>query len=313
MRKLANVLVVISGVFMIYSAVTKLTGEGIIVWGPVRFAATSGLFLSVFCMLIAVFIKVSIAQEKNIAIGTMRSLFWLGILIVFGIIVGVFLSHITSRNKKLTDQEVITSFNIIASQRPTHGFVTWMGIRAEQFPTDNWSMQEIMFEVKPDFIIETGTLYGSTSLYYATVLAQVNKDGKVLTVDIDPRVEEASKFDIFKERVEVLKGDSVSAEIINAIREKVQGKKVLVTLDSLHTKNHVLKELNLYSQFVSIGSYIVVQDTNMNGHPVLPNFGPGPFEAVEDFLKTHKNFAIDHSREKFLLTDYPSGYLKRIQ
>lgn len=96
------------------------------------------------------------------------------------------------------------------------------------------------------------------------------------------------------------------------LNKRVKNSKVLVTLDSLHTKKHVLKELNLYSNFVSLNSYIVVQDTNVR-HQVLPDFGPGPMEAVEEFLKTNKDFEIDHSREKFLLTFYPSGYLKRIK
>jgi cephalosporin hydroxylase len=154
---------------------------------------------------------------------------------------------------------------------------------------------------------------GGTTLFYATVLEKVNQNGKVITIDVDPRVEEASKLKIFKERVEVIKGSSVSPEVIDKIDKRVKNKKIIVMLDSLHTKEHVLKELNLYSNFVSLNSYIIVQDTNLNGHPVASDFGPGPMEAVEEFLKTNKHFKIDHSREKFLLTFYPSGYLKRMK
>jgi len=146
------------------------------------------------------------------------------------------------------------------------------------------------------------------------VLDHVNKDGKVITVDIENQLDrKASKQEIFMKRVEFILGDSVSQKVINTIDKKVKNHTVLVTLDSLHTKEHVLKELKLYSNFVSVGSYIIVQDTNINGHPVFPAFGLGPMEAVEEFLKTDDRFIIDHNREKFLITFYPSGYLKRVK
>lgn len=216
----------------------------------------------------------------------------------------------------LSDQEIIKRFHqiyygntLLWSEK-----TTWLGVVCEQTPHDNWMMQEIIYEIKPDFIIETGTYKGGSALFYATVLDHVNKDGKVITVDIENQLDSnASKQEIFMKRVEFILGDSVSQKVINTIDKKVKNHTVLVTLDSLHTKEHVLKELKLYSNFVSVGSYIIVQDTNINGHPVLPAFGPGPMEAVEEFLKTDDRFIIDHSREKFLITFYPSGYLKRVK
>ncbi len=82
-------------------------------------------------------------------------------------------------------------------------------------------------------------------------------------------------------------------------------------LDSDHRREHVLRELELYSRFVTPGCYLVVEDTNINGHPVAPTFGPGPMEAVRDFLASTDDFEVDHSREKLLLTFNPSGYLRR--
>lgn len=86
----------------------------------------------------------------------------------------------------------------------------------------------------------------------------------------------------------------------------------MVVLDSDHSADHVTKELSIYSQFVSQGCYLVVEDTNINGHPVLPEFGPGPAEALEEFLAGNGQFTVDESREKFLLTFNPKGYLRRI-
>lgn len=225
----------------------------------------------------------------------------------------------------LNDRQVIKRFTDIYARSEVWRQTTWLGVVSAQTPCDNWVMQEIIYDIKPDFIIETGTFLGGSSLYYATVLNQVNKNGRVITVDIeDRRDKKVLESELVKERVDFIKGDSVSNEVIAAISEKVKNHRVLVTLDSLHTKDHVLKELELYSQFVSPGSYIVVQDTywdlmprSMKKELVARGWRTetqqGPLEAVKEFLKTNKNFAIDKSKEKYLLTWYSSGYLKRAE
>jgi cephalosporin hydroxylase len=190
---------------------------------------------------------------------------------------------------------------------------SWLGVPSEQTPTDNWSMQEIIAETRPDYIIETGTANGGTTLFYATVLSFVNPEGKVITVDVDPHIDKASRFPIWKRSVEMVVGSSLDPKVADHIAQEVSGKRVLITLDSLHTHDHVLHELEIYSKIVSPGSYLVLQDTNINGHPVAPGWGSGPMEALEDFMKTHDNFVADRSREKFLLTHYPQGWLKRVK
>jgi cephalosporin hydroxylase len=174
-------------------------------------------------------------------------------------------------------------------------------------------MQEIISELRPDYIIETGTMNGGTTLFYASVLSNVNPNGKVITIDVAPKVEDASKLPLWKQRVEMIIGSSIDPKVTDHVAEEVANKKVLVTLDSLHTQDHVLKEMQIYSKLVTPGSYLVVQDTNLNGHPVAPRWGPGPWEAVQEFLKTNDNFVADHEREKFLLTFYPGGWLKRVK
>jgi cephalosporin hydroxylase len=145
------------------------------------------------------------------------------------------------------------------------------------------------------------------------VQSYVKPDGKVITIDVEPHVANAAKLPIWNQRVELVVGSSVDPKVTDHIAQEVSGKKVLVTLDSLHTRDHVLKEMEIYSKLVTPGSYLVVQDTNINGHPVDPGWGPGPAEAVQDFMKRHDNFVVDRSREKFLLTFYPGGWLKRVK
>lgn len=210
------------------------------------------------------------------------------------------------------DQEVVKRFMQIYFKSGAWFTTGWLGVQTVQMPSDNWMMQEIITATKPDYIIEAGTYHGGASLFYATVLSQVNPSGRVITIDINPQVAAASKFPIFKERVSVITGSSTAPEVVDRIAKEVKGRVVLVTLDSLHTKDHVLKEMELYAPLVTKGSYLVVQDTALNGHPIEPAHGPGPMEAVRDFLKGHPEFRHDRKAEKFLVTFYPGGWLQRI-
>lgn len=216
----------------------------------------------------------------------------------------------------IADEWVIRRFTQIYWERKI-GFssnpVYWLGIPSVQNPADNWMMQEIIYEVNPDVIIETGTYKGGTTLFYAAVLAHVNPEGKIITVDIADYSGQASERSLWQERVEKIMGSSIDPELVRSIAGKVKGKKVLVTLDSDHSKEHVLRELELYAPLVSPGSYLVVQDTVYGGNPVNSKSGEDPLAAVREFLKNHPEFSVDRDREKFLLTFYPSGYLKRVR
>jgi cephalosporin hydroxylase len=186
-----------------------------------------------------------------------------------------------------------------------------MGIQAQQNPCDMWIVQEIIHEVKPDFIIETGTYKGGASLFLATVLKNISDSSKVITVDIERQMDAAAQLGLFQERVEFIEGDSVSEGVIGRIADRVKGSRAVVILDSDHHQQHVLKELRLYSRFVAPGSYLIVHDTSHNGHPLKTSYGKGPMEAVEEFLAENKSFISDRSREKFLMTFSPKGFLKR--
>ncbi len=190
----------------------------------------------------------------------------------------------------------------------------WLGVQTLQNPMDIWITQEIIVETKPDFIVETGTFYGGSALVWATILQQVNPNGRVITVDIEDHTQEVKDLPLWKEKVEFFRGSSVAPEVVEAIRKRVEGKKVMIIFDSDHHKDHVLKELFAYSPFVQVGGYIIVQDTNLNGHPVyqVTWSGPGPMEAVEEFLALDKHFELDQGRERLLFTFCPRGFLKRV-
>ena len=184
---------------------------------------------------------------------------------------------------------------------------SWFGHNAVKCPLDLWIYQEILFENRPDFIVETGSFEGGSALFLATMLEILGK-GKVITIDI-----KQSDNRPRHPRIVYLTGSSIDHDLFERVRTVVEGASVMVILDSDHRKEHVLEELNLYSQLVTPSQYLIVEDTNINGNPVYEEFGPGPFEAVEEFLQNNNSFTVDQNRERFMLTMNPGGYLLRIE
>ncbi|MDQ6782875.1 MAG: cephalosporin hydroxylase family protein [Actinomycetota bacterium] len=183
-----------------------------------------------------------------------------------------------------------------------------MGIPIWKCPFDLWVYQELLHELRPGLVIETGTAWGGSALYMASMLDLVGH-GSVLSIDLRPRDPRP-----VHPRISYLKGSSTDPAICALATEAAAGAEgVMVILDSDHSCDHVLRELQLYSPLVSVGGYVVVEDTNINGHPVVPDFGPGPMEAVDQFLSAEDHFGIDRGREKFYLTQNPRGFLKRLQ
>jgi cephalosporin hydroxylase len=199
----------------------------------------------------------------------------------------------------------------------------WLGRPIIQYPQDIIAMQEIIWRVKPDFIIETGIAHGGSIIFYSSLLELIGGDGHVLGIDIDIREHnriEIEKHPMYK-RITMIEGSSIDDGTIKQVQNLVKNKKkVLVVLDSHHTHEHVLKELHLYSPFVTKGSYIVIFDTVIEDLPEdsFPNrpWGKGnnPKTAVQEFLKTNNRFEIDKSiAGKLLITVAPDGYLKCIK
>ncbi|MCK4816275.1 cephalosporin hydroxylase family protein, partial [bacterium] len=197
---------------------------------------------------------------------------------------------------------------------------SWMGRPIIQLPQDIVAMQEIIWKVKPDLIIETGIAHGGSILFFASMMEMMGIDGQVLGLDIDIRAHnfgEIIRHPMYK-RITMIEGSSTDEKIAEKVYEFAKGKKrILVCLDSNHTHEHVLKELKLYAPLVTVGSYCIVFDTVIEdmpkeAHPDRP-WGPGnnPKTAVWEFLKHNDRFEIDKSIEnKLLITAALDGYLK---
>ncbi|MCX6316582.1 MAG: cephalosporin hydroxylase family protein [Bacteroidetes bacterium] len=237
-------------------------------------------------------------------------------------------SFIEERNQRIAQngtnealQQAAASFNVAShSSHYSYNF-SWMGRPIIQYPQDMIAMQEIIWELKPDLIIETGIAHGGSLIYYASIMELIGK-GEVLGIDIDIRAHnraEIEKHPMFR-RIKMIEGSSVSADIVELVKKEAEGKEtVLVCLDSNHTHEHVFQELNMYAPFVTPGSYIVVFDTIVEDLPEgyftqkrAWGVGDNPKTAVHEFLKSNPQFTIDHSIDnKLLIGVAPHGYLKR--
>jgi cephalosporin hydroxylase len=200
---------------------------------------------------------------------------------------------------------------------------TWLGRPIIQLPQDIIAVQEIIWEVKPDLIIETGIAHGGSLIFHASLLELIDGDGIVLGIDIDIRKHnrlEIEKHPMFK-RIRMIEGSSVDQPTVDRVHDFSEGKgRILVILDSNHTHDHVLRELELYSPLVTKGSYLIVLDTVIEDLPEgsFPDRpwgrGNNPRTAVWEFLKTNGRFEIDRNiQNKLVITSAPDGYLKCIK
>lgn len=228
---------------------------------------------------------------------------------------------------------------VLASTPPKYSYnFSWLGRPIIQYPQDMVAVQEIIWNVKPDLIIETGIAHGGSLILSASMLAQLDleeaiKNGttinpadsnrKVLAIDIDIRAHnrEAIEAHHLSSRIQMIEGSSIDEDIASQVKEIAREyKNILVFLDSNHTHDHVLSELELYAPLTSVGSYCVVFDTIVEDMPedMYPNrdWGPdnNPKTAVWEFLKSHSEYEVDSALEnKLLISVAPEGYLKRIR
>ena len=199
---------------------------------------------------------------------------------------------------------------------------TWLGRPIIQYPQDILIIQELIWEIKPDLVIETGIARGGSLIFTASILELIGK-GNVIGIDVDIRKhnrEEIEKHPMFK-RIKMIEGSSIDKKIVKKIFKLAEKKKkILVLLDSSHTHSHVLEELKSYSPLVNKGSYVVVFDTVLEDMPKnsFPNRpwdkGDNPKTAVKEFVKKSNRFKIDVDIErKLMITSNPSGFLKCVK
>lgn len=205
---------------------------------------------------------------------------------------------------------------------------TWMGRPIIQYPQDMVAMQELLWEVKPDLVVETGIAHGGSLVYSASILALLEmtgaiENGRVLGIDIDIREHNRMAIEShpMASRIDMIEGSSIDPAIIDRVHKHAKKhSRILVCLDSNHTHDHVLAELQAYAPLVTIGSYCVVFDTiiedlPVDSYPDRPwNVGNNPKTAVFTYLKDNDNFTIDTGIDsKLLISVAPHGYLKRIK
>lgn len=229
------------------------------------------------------------------------------------------------------NEELTSSANAFmkSSTEPKYSYnFSWLGRPIIQYPQDIIAMQELIWSIQPDLIIETGIAHGGSLIFSASML-ELNaacggpQEAEVLAVDIDIRQhnrDEIESHPMFK-RISMIEGSSIAPEIIEQIKARaVNKKRILVCLDSNHTHDHVLAELEAYAPLTSVGSYCVVFDTIIEDLPesMFPDrpWAPkdNPKTAVWEYLKTHPEFEVDKQIDnKLLISVAPDGYLKRIR
>jgi cephalosporin hydroxylase len=219
--------------------------------------------------------------------------------------------------------EVTREWFIASSQYEYSYHFSWLGRPIIQFPQDVLAMQEIIWSVKPDLIIETGIARGGSLIFYASLLELIGEGGIVVGIDIDIREDnrrEIERHPLFK-RIRMIQGSSIDPAVVAEVSSLAKGReKILVALDSNHTHDHVLSEMKYYSPFVTQSSYLVVFDTIIEDMPEDFSFnrswgkGNNPATAVREFLKANDRFVADQEIDnKLLITVAPGGYLKCVK
>jgi cephalosporin hydroxylase len=199
--------------------------------------------------------------------------------------------------------------------------LTWMGRPIIQFGTDMIMLQELIWKIKPEIFIETGIAHGGSLIYTASLFELMGNNGQVIGIDVEIRAHNRVAIEAHSmyKRIKMIEGSSISESTINDLEKLLaNGKTTMVMLDSNHSKDHVLSELRLYSKYVSVGSYIIVQDGSQEWVSDIPRGKlewkeDNPLAAIELFLKENDDFVIDETYTRLGITQSPNGYLKKIK
>lgn len=217
------------------------------------------------------------------------------------------------RQPKLTSDELalVDRFHELYYRRWLSGeadtiTLSWFGFKIYKCPLDLWLYQELIVRTRPSVIVETGTFEGGSALFMAMILDHLGH-GRIISVDIEDRPGRP-----VHPRIRYIAGSSTDPDIVADVYRDVGADRAMVILDSDHRANHVYDEILAYQRLVPLDGYLIVEDTNVNGHPTFPEFGPGPMEALERFLAESSAFEIDDRCERFMMTLNPRGYLRRV-
>lgn len=182
----------------------------------------------------------------------------------------------------------------------------WLGYPMQKNPMDLMVYQNLLYDLHPDLLVETGTWHGGSALYYATIMDGYNH-GIIITIDPWHWPNRPQH-----DRIQYCLGSSIDADIVRLIKTYAdQCLRTMVVLDSDHTMAHVLKELDIYAPMVTPGQYLVVEDSNIHNHPIRPDLPAGPFEAIHEWLPAHPEFVIDKNVEP-IVSNCPDGWLRRL-
>lgn len=215
-----------------------------------------------------------------------------------------------NKNLTVTSVQLVEAFyRFIYTPQSPWSVGAWRGTPILKNPLDLMVMQELINRLKPDLIIETGTRVGGSTLFWAD-MCELQGKGRVISIDKDVSHWGARPK---HKRIKYYKGSSTARATLAFVkRECAKAQTVLVNLDSDHHRDHVFRELQMYGPLVTLGSYMIVEDTNVNGHPVHPEFGPGPWEAVHEYLRDHQEFVQDRACEAYGITWNPGGWLMKV-
>jgi len=203
--------------------------------------------------------------------------------------------------------EILRLANIIYFRQQAYEKTHWMGVPAAKCPMDMWVYQELIHALETDLLVETGTLFGGSALFFAHIFDVLGR-GKVLSVDIEMQANLPQH-----PRIEYIQGSSVSEAVLQRVTEHVSAaKSVTVILDSDHKAEYKLKELSAYAQFVTKENYIIAEDSCFDYYPAWPEYGPGPAHAVQAFVDKNSQFKVDRNPELHLITFAPMAFLKRV-
>ncbi|MCU1227783.1 MAG: cephalosporin hydroxylase [Acidobacteria bacterium] len=213
-------------------------------------------------------------------------------------------------------------FAAITARRYSYNF-TWLGRPIIQYPQDIVAMQQVIWDVQPDVIVETGIAHGGSLIFHASMLELIGGDREVIGIDIDVRAHNRTAIEAhpLARRIRMIEGSSIDEAIVQQVFDAVASRKrCLVVLDSNHTHDHVLRELELYSPLVRAGSYLIVFDTVIEQlpedfYPDRPwSRGNNPMTAVKKFMESNDRFEVDRELEdSLLLTVAPGGYLRCVR